>query len=55
MGQESFHQKAGQTYKESFKLDIGETADGVLNNKEEPETADVLGTNRETCKISQRN
>ena len=48
MGQEGLHQQAGQTYKESFKLDLVGEGDGVLSNREEPGAADVLGTNRET-------
>lgn len=45
--QKPLHQQADETYKESFKLDWSGERDGVLGNREEPESANMLRPNRE--------
>jgi len=47
VNQKGFCQQAGQTCKESFRLDLMMEGDGVLSNREEPRVAGALGTNRE--------
>lgn len=47
MGQEHLCQQDSQTYKERFKLHLAGESGGILSNKEEPVSADVLGTNRQ--------
>lgn len=48
IGQDHLCQQAGQTYKKRFKLHLAGESGGIWSNKEEPVSADVLGTNRQT-------